>query len=216
MDIRVAAYAVIVDDRGMLLSHWNEGGYSGWTLPGGGIDPGEDLIIGIGTRYTDFTTSSKSLFKHADVKFLNLNISPCDVLKLDAVQVLADAQTALGALADALGDYRSGWGEEVREAKAQLEAEVDRVHQVEYDGDGFVPEVDDHLDRTVLREFIELTGSCLTQSRVLGVLNETLADDAIIVAAAGSLPGDLQRAWRSTWTSTPWCSPVPQKSPSNC
>lgn len=42
MDIRVAAYAVIVDDRGMLLSHWNEGGYSGWTLPGGGIDPGED------------------------------------------------------------------------------------------------------------------------------------------------------------------------------
>ncbi|MFZ4894321.1 NUDIX hydrolase [Plantibacter sp. Mn2098] len=42
MDIRVAAYAVIIDERGMLLSHWNEGGYSGWTLPGGGIDPGED------------------------------------------------------------------------------------------------------------------------------------------------------------------------------
>ena len=77
-----------------------------------------------------------------------------------------------------------------------------RVQQVEYQGDDFVPEVDDHLDRAVLREFIELTGSCLTQSRVLGVLNQTLADDAIIVAAAGSLPGDLQRAWRSKGVNT--------------
>ena len=66
------------------------------------------------------------------MKFLNLNISPCDVLKLDAVQVLGDAQLALEALADALGDYRSGWGEQIVDAKAQLDAEVDRVHQVEY------------------------------------------------------------------------------------
>ena len=166
------------------------------------LAPEADLIIGIGTRYTDFTTSSKSLFKHAEVKFLNLNISPCDALKLDGVQVLADAKVALEALADALGDYRSGWGEQIADAKAQLDAEVDRVHQVEYHGDDFVPEVDDHLDRAVLREFIELTGSCLTQSRVLGVLNERLADDAIIVAAAGSLPGDLQRAWRSKGVNT--------------
>jgi len=130
-----------------------------------------DLIIGIGTRYTDFTTSSKSLFKHAEVRFLNLNISSGDALKLDGVQVLADARVALEALAAALGDYRAGWGEQVRDARAQLDAEVDRVHQLEYAGDDFVPEVDDHLDRGVLREFIELTGSCLTQSRVLGVLN---------------------------------------------
>ena len=160
------------------------------------------MIIGVGTRYTDFTTSSKSLFKHPEVKFLNLNISPCDALKLDGVQVLADAKVALEALADALGDYRSGWGEQIADAKAQLDAEVDRVHQVHYQGDEFVPEVDDHLDRAVLREFIELTGSCLTQSAVLGVLNARLADDAIIVAAAGSLPGDLQRAWRSKGVNT--------------
>ena len=136
------------------------------------LAPEADLIIGIGTRYTDFTTSSKSLFKHADVQFLNLNISPCDALKLDGVQVLADAQVALEALAAALGDYRAGWGEQVRDARAQLDAEVDRVHQVEYAGDDFVPEVNDRLDRAVLREFIQLTGSCLTQSRVLGVLKD--------------------------------------------
>ena len=165
------------------------------------LAPEADLIIGIGTRYTDFTTSSKSLFKHPEVKFLNLNISPADALKLDGVQMLADAKWPLKHW-PALGDYRSGWGEQIADAKAQLDAEVDRVHQVQYLGDEFVPEVDDHLDRAVLREFIELTGSCLTQSAVLGVLNARLADDAIIVAAAGSLPGDLQRAWRSKGVNT--------------
>lgn len=161
-----------------------------------------DLIIGVGTRYSDFTTASKSLFKHPDVQFLNLNISPCDALKLDGVQLLADAKTGLSALADVLGDYRSSWGDQPRQAKAQLDEEVDRIYQVEYQAKGFVPEINDHLDPAVLREFIELTGSCLTQSRVLGVLNETLADDAVIVAAAGSLPGDLQRSWRSKGVNT--------------
>ena len=148
-----------------------------------------DLIIGIGTRYTDFTTSSKSLFQHPEVQFLNLNISPGDVLKLDGVQVLADAKVGLQALADALGDYATQWGEQPRQARAQGDAEVDRVHQARYTDADFTPEVNDHMDPAVLREFIELTGSCLTQSQVLGVLNATLADDAVIVAAAGSLPG---------------------------
>lgn len=161
-----------------------------------------DLIIGVGTRYSDFTTASKSLFKHPDVQFLNLNISPCDALKLDGVQLLADARTGLNALAAVLGDYRSGWGDQPRQARAQLDEEVDRIYQVEYQTQDFVPEINDHLDPAVLREFIELTGSCLTQSRVLGVLNETLADDAVIVAAAGSLPGDLQRSWRSKGVNT--------------
>jgi 3D-(3,5/4)-trihydroxycyclohexane-1,2-dione acylhydrolase (decyclizing) len=163
-----------------------------------------DLIIGIGTRYTDFTTSSKWLFQHPEVEFLNLNISPCDGLKLDGVQLLADAKVGLQALSEALGrsGYQAAWGGQITDAKAQLEAEVDRVYQVQYQDDGFVPEINDHMDPAVLREFIELTGSCLTQSRVLGVLNETLADDAVIVAAAGSLPGDLQRSWRSKGVNT--------------
>ena len=161
-----------------------------------------DLIIGIGTRYTDFTTSSKSLFQHPEVQFLNLNISPGDVLKLDGVQVLADARLGLQELTGALGDYCAQWGEQPRQARAQGDAEVDRVHQARYTDADFTPEVNDHMDPAVLREFIELTGSCLTQSQVLGVLNATLADDAVIVAAAGSLPGDLQRAWRSKGVNT--------------
>ncbi|OHW39671.1 3D-(3,5/4)-trihydroxycyclohexane-1,2-dione acylhydrolase (decyclizing) [Pseudomonas sp. 06C 126] len=161
-----------------------------------------DLIIGIGTRYSDFTTSSKSLFQHPEVQFLNLNISPGDVLKLDGVQVLADARVGLLALADALGDYTAQWGEQLHLARAQGDAEVDRVYQARYTDADFTPEIHDHMDPAVLREFIELTGSCLTQSQVLGVLNQTLADDAVIVAAAGSLPGDLQRSWRSKGVNT--------------
>ena len=163
-----------------------------------------DLIIGIGTRYTDFTTSSKWLFQHPEVQFLNINISPADALKLDGVQLLCDAKVGLQQLADQLArtGFRSGWNNRVQQARAELDAEVDRIYQVEYTSADFVPEINDHMDPAVLREFIELTGSCLTQSRVLGVLNETLPNDGIIVAAAGSLPGDLQRSWRSKGVNT--------------
>jgi 3D-(3,5/4)-trihydroxycyclohexane-1,2-dione acylhydrolase (decyclizing) len=157
-----------------------------------------DLIIGVGTRYSDFTTGSKSLFQNPKVQFLNLNVGAFDVQKLDGVQVLADAQLALQSLSDALGDYQAGWGDAAKQARAALDAEVDRLYAVEYQTEDFEPEVSGHLDPQVLRDFIEMTGSCLTQSRVLGVLNQQLPGDAVIVAAAGSLPGDLQRAWRST------------------
>ncbi|WP_122864441.1 3D-(3,5/4)-trihydroxycyclohexane-1,2-dione acylhydrolase (decyclizing) [Pseudomonas viridiflava] len=163
-----------------------------------------DLIIGVGTRYSDFTTASKWLFQNPEVQFLNLNVGAFDVQKLDGVQVLADAQVALQALTGQLEsrDYRAAWGDAPRAAKAELDAEVDRVYAVEYQPEGFVPEINDHMDPAVLRDFIELTGSCLTQSRVLGILNQNLPADAVIVAAAGSLPGDLQRAWRSTGVDT--------------
>ncbi|PYY83793.1 3D-(3,5/4)-trihydroxycyclohexane-1,2-dione acylhydrolase (decyclizing) [Pseudomonas sp. TKO26] len=158
-----------------------------------------DLIIGVGTRYSDFTTSSKWLFQHPEVEFLNLNVCPGDALKMDGVQLLADARAGLQALGETLGrsGYRAAWGGQISAAKAQLDAEVDRLYQLQYQDHDFVPEINDHLDPAVLREFIELTGSCLTQSRVLGLLNQALPADGIIVAAAGSLPGDLQRSWRS-------------------
>lgn len=163
-----------------------------------------DLIIGIGTRYTDFTTSSKWLFQHPEVQFLNLNISPADALKLDGVQLLADAKVGLQQLGDALArtGYRSGWDNRVQQARSALDEEVERVYSVEYNSVDFVPEINDHMDPAVLREFIELTGSSLTQSQVLGVVNQAVPDDAIIVAAAGSLPGDLQRVWRSKGVNT--------------
>ena len=163
-----------------------------------------DLIIGVGTRYSDFTTASKWLFQNPDVQFLNLNVGAFDVQKLDGVQVLADAQTALQALTESLqaSGYRAAWGDAPQSARAELDAEVDRLYAVEYQREDFVPEINDHLDPAVLRDFIELTGSCLTQSGVLGILNQSLPSDAVIVAAAGSLPGDLQRAWRSTGVDT--------------
>ncbi len=163
-----------------------------------------DLIIGVGTRYTDFTTSSKWLYQHPEVEFLNLNVAAFDAGKLDGLAVVADAREALLALTEALAasDYRAGWGAQVGEARERYRQEVERVYSVGYTGADFVPEIDDDLPRAVLEEFVRLTGSSLTQSQVLGRLNERLDDDAIIVAAAGSLPGDLQRAWQSKGVNT--------------
>ncbi len=159
-----------------------------------------DLVIGVGTRYTDFTTSSKWLFQHPDVSFLNINVSAFDAGKLDGVQVLADAREALSELGALLTqtEYRAGWGDAIAAARAAQHEETERVYAVEYSGAGFVPEIDDHLDRErVFAEFIAQTDSAMTQSRVLGVLNRELPPDSVIVAAAGSLPGDLQRVWHN-------------------
>lgn len=189
-----AGKSAIISDHPLNMGGIGETG----TLAANTLARDADLIIGVGTRYSDFTTGSKSLFQHPEVQFLNLNVGAFDVQKLDGVQVLADARLALELLAERLGDYRARWGAQPQEARAALEAEVDRLYALEYQAEGFEPEVSGHLDPQVLRDFIEMTGSCLTQSRVLGELNQHLPADAVIVAAAGSLPGDLQRAWRST------------------
>lgn len=153
-----------------------------------------DLVIGVGTRYSDFTTASKSLFAPG-ARFVNINVCAWDAAKLDGMAVLADARLALEALARPLAGYRAGWGTAVPEARAHLAKEIKRVYGAEYGAPGYAPEIEDGLDARVLEEFIRLTGSRLTQTRVLGELNELLAEDAIIVASAGSLPGDLQRLW---------------------
>lgn len=162
-----------------------------------------DLVIGVGTRYTDFTTSSKWIYQNPEVEFLNINVSKFHAYKMDGVQVVADAGAALAALDAALAGtgWKSGYGNEVKEAKARNDAEVDRIYHLEYTGKDFVPEVNDDLDfKKVSEEFIKLTGSSLPQTRVLGVLNECIPQDAIVVGASGSLPGDLQRSWRAKST----------------
>ena len=159
-----------------------------------------DVVIGIGTRYTDFTTSSKWIFQHPDVSFLNINVSNFDSYKLDGVQLVADAREALTALDKGLAaqGFTSGWGDRISQAQSQLLKETQRVFQAEYSGADFIPEIADGIDREALfSEFTRLTHSCLTQSSVLGTLNEQLPKNAVIVAAAGSLPGDLQRVWRT-------------------
>lgn len=164
-----------------------------------------DLIIGVGTRYTDFTTSSKWIFQNPGVSFLNINIAAFDAYKLDGVRVTADAKAALEDLTVELEKtgYKSSYTTEIKNAKDALNAEVDRVYSVEYNGEDFVPEVNDDLDqKAVFEEFKKITGSSLTQSRVLGVLNEMLTDKDIVVGASGSLPGDLQRVWRAKGANT--------------
>ena len=145
------------------------------TLAANRLAADADLIIGVGTRYSDFTTSSKSAFRNEAVQFVNLNVSTFDSAKLDAFAVACDAKAGLQALQQSLNaaNYRAGYEPaEIAGLKEQWDAEVDRLYAAE------------HKDG-------------LAQTRALGVINETLGDSDIILCAAGSLPGDLHRVWRS-------------------
>ena len=157
-----------------------------------------DLVIGIGTRYTDFTTASKWIFQHPEISYLNINVNNFDSYKLDGVQLLADAREGLTALEAGLNGFENHWGGQIEQAQSKLLKETQRVYAATFNTVDFIPEIADHIDRTALfAEFERLTKSVLTQSSVLGTLNEQLPKDAVIVAAAGSLPGDLQRVWRT-------------------
>lgn len=190
-----AGKSAIVSDYELNLGGIGETG----SLAANEIAKNADLIIGVGTRYTDFTTASKWLFQNPEVEFLNINVAEFDCYKLDGIRVVADAKVALEALKEELekAKYISEYKTEVKEAKDKLEEEIKRVYSVEYTGDNFVPEINDHLDHAVFEEYKKITGSYLTQSRALGVLNEMLTDKDIIVGASGSLPGDLQRIWKA-------------------
>ncbi len=152
----------------------------------------------MGTRYSDFTTSSKQLFQNSEVQFLTINVSEYHAYKLDAAKIVADAKLALEALESELEKigYRSRYTHEIEAAKDAWKAELNRLKQIRYTGPGFKPEVAGHLD-DVLPEFAEALQSCLTQTEVIGCVNQLIDDDAIIIGASGSLPGDLQRMWES-------------------
>ncbi|MDK2991386.1 MAG: hypothetical protein PWP48_619 [Clostridiales bacterium] len=154
-----------------------------------------DLVIGVGTRYTDFTTSSKWLFQNPDVAFLNINIASFDAYKLDGVRVIADAKAALEAICKELKGlgYRSAYTTEIKEARDKWLQELDRLANVRY-SEGFQPEIAGHKDE-VIEEFGEKFGSYMPQTRVLGILNEMIDGNAIVVGSSGSLPGDMQRMW---------------------
>ncbi|WP_214412753.1 3D-(3,5/4)-trihydroxycyclohexane-1,2-dione acylhydrolase (decyclizing) [Sphaerisporangium fuscum] len=128
-----------------------------------------DLVIGVGTRYTDFTTASRTLFAEG-VRFVNLNVAAFDAAKHAAVMLVGDAREGL-ALLD-LGDWKAdpGWTSRAAELGRAWQAEVSEL----YDGDG------------------------LTQPVMLGVLNEVAGTDGVVVNAAGSMPGDLHKLWRAS------------------
>jgi len=162
-----------------------------------------DLVIGIGTRFTDFTTASKQLFQNEEVEFLNINISEFHANKLDALKIIADAKEALLALIDELQaiEYQSSYTVEIDDAKEAWETELARLHNVRFTNQDFKPEVEGHFDEN-LNEYVDTLGTQLTQTAVIGQINTLLDEDAIIVGAAGSLPGDLQRMWAANKPNT--------------
>ncbi|TDC75252.1 3D-(3,5/4)-trihydroxycyclohexane-1,2-dione acylhydrolase (decyclizing) [Streptomyces hainanensis] len=134
-----------------------------------------DLVIGVGTRYSDFTTASGTLFADPAVRFVNLTVAPYDAHKLAGLALVADARAGLDALAGALAGHRvsDGYAAGYRAAKERWEAVVSAA---------FTPEKES--DRP-------------TQSQVLGALDAVVGDEDVVINAAGSMPGDLHKLWRA-------------------
>ncbi|WP_338784581.1 3D-(3,5/4)-trihydroxycyclohexane-1,2-dione acylhydrolase (decyclizing) [Streptomyces sp. DG1A-41] len=134
-----------------------------------------DLVIGVGTRYTDFTTASGTLFQNPGVRFLNLNITGFDAHKLAARTLVCDARSGLEKLLEALSGHRvsEAYEAEYRAGKERWEEVVEAAYRA--DDESAVP----------------------TQTQVLGALDAAVGEDDVVINAAGSLPGDLHKLWRS-------------------
>lgn len=154
-----------------------------------------DLIIGVGTRYTDFTTSSKWLFKDA-CKFVNINVSEFQSLKMEAIPVVADAKDALPRLEKLLAGWKAPYGNEVKDAQARWKAELERLdHMLFSDTPDWTPIIND-ANADSAKRFAKDLKAGLCQTTVLGALNAWMANTDVAIGAAGSLPGDMQRMWR--------------------
>ncbi|WMW47379.1 3D-(3,5/4)-trihydroxycyclohexane-1,2-dione acylhydrolase (decyclizing) [Bacillus paralicheniformis] len=161
-----------------------------------------DLIIGIGTRYTDFATSSKTAFDFDNSKFLNINVNRMQAYKLDAFQVVADAKVTLGKLHGLLEGYKSEFGSIIKELKDEWLAERDRLSKVTFKRENFTPEIKDHFSQEILNEYADVLQTELPQTTALLAINETVDPDSVVICSAGSLPGDLQRLWHSNVPNT--------------
>ena len=133
-----------------------------------------DVVIGIGTRWSDFTTASKSAFQDAGVRFVNVNVAAFDAAKHSGLTVVADARETLDALRSALEGERAdeGWSALARDEHAAWEAEVDRLVAPR---DGGLPH----------------------QAGVIAAVNDAAGETGVVVCAAGSMPGDLHKLWRA-------------------
>ncbi|MEW7871164.1 3D-(3,5/4)-trihydroxycyclohexane-1,2-dione acylhydrolase (decyclizing) [Bacillus velezensis] len=161
-----------------------------------------DLIIGVGTRYTDFATSSKTAFDFDKAKFLNINVSRMQAYKLDAFQVVADAKVTLGRLHGLLDGYKSAFGTAIKDWKDEWLAERDRLGKIIFTRDAFKPEIKNHFSQDVLNEYADALETELPQTTALLTINDTIPEDSVVISSAGSLPGDLQRLWHSNVPNT--------------
>ncbi|MGE3909838.1 MAG: 3D-(3,5/4)-trihydroxycyclohexane-1,2-dione acylhydrolase (decyclizing) [Chloroflexota bacterium] len=144
------------------------------TLAANRIARDADLIIGIGTRYSDFTTASKTAFQHPDVRFININVAEFDATKHGALALTGDARATLEELAGLLAGYQTdaAYRDAAEALHDQWEAEVDRIYAIRHQP---LP----------------------SQGELIGAVNEHGDPDGTIVCAAGSLPGDLHKLWRT-------------------
>ncbi|HEY8143245.1 MAG TPA: 3D-(3,5/4)-trihydroxycyclohexane-1,2-dione acylhydrolase (decyclizing) [Kofleriaceae bacterium] len=143
------------------------------TLAANRIALDADLVIGIGTRWSDFTTASKTAFQHPAVRFINVNVADFDAHKHAGLPIRADARAAIDALAAALRGYQvpRAHAERVASLRAKWDAEVDRL--------------------------VRGTGTARpSQAEVIGAVNTAARPRDVVVCAAGSLPGDLHKLWR--------------------
>ncbi|WP_171715561.1 3D-(3,5/4)-trihydroxycyclohexane-1,2-dione acylhydrolase (decyclizing) [Metallococcus carri] len=134
-----------------------------------------DLVIGVGTRYSDFTTASHTVFADPGVRFVNVNVAAFDAAKLGATSIVADARTTLQALTAALDGHRidPAYGREIARLAKDWQQVVDECY---------------HRDHRPLP----------AQTEVFGALNEAMGPDDVVINAAGSMPGDLQCLWRAS------------------
>lgn len=154
-----------------------------------------DLIIGIGTRYSDFTTSSKTAFNYDQTKFLNINVSRPQTYKFDALQVVGDARESIDALYQRLTGYQSEFGDYLATWKAEWLVERERLHNINFNRESFTPEISDQFTQDIMNEYADALNTEFAQTDAFITINDTVAPDSIPIASAGSLPGDMQRLW---------------------
>ena len=144
------------------------------TLAANRIARDADLVIGIGTRYSDFTSASMTAFQNPDVGFVNINTAEFDAYKVGAIPVVADARAALEQVTSALGGYRVGqeYAKEIAALRNEWDVEVDRLFNLNNPGKP-------------------------AQSEVIGAMWEAAGPRDMLVSAAGSHPGDLHKLWRT-------------------
>lgn len=159
-----------------------------------------DLIIGVGTRYTDFTTSSKWLFNEK-CRFININPSEFQAMKLDSISVVADAKDALPRLEQRLHGYKPAYTNEITTAQEKWAEELFRLDHFHYEGENWTPIINDSNAYSAHR-FAKDLNATLTQTEVLGALNFLMEPDDVAIGASGSLPGDMQRMWRARGVDT--------------
>lgn len=157
-----------------------------------------DVVISIGSRMSDFTTSSKHLFRNEDVQFVSINNCRFHAYKMDAVKAVGDAKATVEALAEKLRarGYKSAYTGEIEKAKAAWDKEMEHLGSIEYTGDDFEPLIKARDPRTI-PEYVKLTNGKITQTAALAAINRTIDKDATIITAGGSLPSCMQRMWRT-------------------